>query len=97
MKAFCIVPFTSFLLPFYFLFTSLSDSPFTPLLTFLYKAKLVERTCHHQQLFGSLAAEVPEGEVLGVARAVEGRVERTVVPAVHVDVHAEPELPQIPF
>ncbi len=45
----------------------------------LYKA----RDC--KELFSSLTAEVLKSKVLGEARAVEGRVERTVILAIHVD------------
>lgn len=40
------------------------------------------------QLVGGTLAEVLEGEAIRELRAVEGRVERTVFPAVHVDVRS---------
>ena len=42
-----------------------------------------------EQLVGSTLAEVLEGEAIRELRAVEGRVERTVFPAVHVDVRSQ--------
>ena len=71
-----------------FLLPAPPKSPF-PLESLNSVLSVITFSADDEQLVGGTLAEVLEGEAIRELRAVEGRVERTVFPAVHVDVRSQ--------